>query len=313
MKRLNPLTGELEQPEPSSFPKPKARKSTVAPVRRASSLLEIVRGIPLATFSFMLADAGADTEKIREGFLKFCGCHPEFTDWRKAWESFQHLNRGSEDRGEGATVQFNQSLQPYLSRIFPKNLRRVICARGPAEILAFNAALRGAGSFARKYEQPGYQPLSIEVLPPAMCPAGVPAVAVSHTFLQNGDLMRDPEIVFAVAEWDAWLPYEITQDPVGIYRCAYREGAIYPKIVGDMRGLVSAWAKNLIAQGWNDEPPGGGSVERKSVKRGAGMGPSVGAQIAAALGPQNIIQLPPAPPTAVESALSAIRGVEFPK
>ena len=40
----------------------------------------------------------------------------------------------------------------------------------------------------------GYMPLHIEYIGEG--PDNLPAVAVSHTYLQNGDLMRDPEICF---------------------------------------------------------------------------------------------------------------------
>ncbi len=70
---------------------------------------------------------------------------------------------------------------------------------------------------------------------------GKEEVSIAHYYTQNGDAMRDPEIVFGVR----WLPIEITQDPVGIYRRAepgyYLRGVI---------GLADMWAMNIRQQGF---------------------------------------------------------------
>ena len=51
-------------------------------------------------------------------------------------------------------------------------------------------------------------------------------VVVGHYFIQNGDVMADPEIVFDYATWN---PLELTQHPVGVYRSKfhYRDGVQY--------------------------------------------------------------------------------------
>ena len=43
---------------------------------------------------------------------------------------------------------------------------------------------------------PGYMPLSIEAI--GRSADGGTLIALSHTAIQNGDLMRDPEIVFEI-------------------------------------------------------------------------------------------------------------------
>lgn len=79
-----------------------------------------------------------------------------------------------------------------------------------------------------------YMRLVIEVV-------GKEEVSVAHLFTQNGDAMRDPEIVFGVR----WLPIEITQDPVGIYGRSdpgyYLRGVV---------GLAHMWAMNIRYQGF---------------------------------------------------------------
>lgn len=79
-----------------------------------------------------------------------------------------------------------------------------------------------------------YMRLVIEVI-------GKEEVSVAHLFTQNGDAMRDPEIVFGVH----WLPIEITQDPVGVYRRAdpgYYLRGVMP--------LADMWAMNIRQQGF---------------------------------------------------------------
>ena len=136
--------------------------------------------------------------------------------------------------------------------LFAVNLRKVLQAHG--HLPAFEAALKGESEeFAVKLENQPYQPLSIEVLAPCMNYFNMPAVAVSHTFIQNDDLMRDPEIVFAVKP-EGWVPYEITQDPMGVYNSAFdADGQFQESISRSIRQLAKMWARNLISQGWAGE------------------------------------------------------------
>src|SRR5688572_24152322 len=45
-----------------------------------------------------------------------------------------------------------------------------------------------------------------------------PRVMISHFFLQNGDVMSDPELVFMLPDWEI---VELTQHPIGLYRAKY--------------------------------------------------------------------------------------------
>lgn len=66
-------------------------------------------------------------------------------------------------------------------------------------------------------------------------------VSIAHYYTQNGDAMRDPEIVFNAS----WLPVEITQDPLGIHRRA--SDGYYLRGVQD---LARMWATNIRHQGF---------------------------------------------------------------
>ena len=77
-------------------------------------------------------------------------------------------------------------------------------------------------------------------------------VAIAHTFIQYGDVMYDPEIVF---DFETWEPVEITQSPTGGYRRKFiqRDGKTYVDMGfrPSVMALVRVWAKNLRYQGWD--------------------------------------------------------------
>src|SRR6516162_8740167 len=89
-----------------------------------------------------------------------------------------------------------------------RNVQKIINAKG------------GMAALKRKYirlEAPGFMRLAIEHI--GTGPRGGELVSVAHYGEQNGDLMRDPEIVFEVAAGQ-WHPVSIQQDYVGGYRQA---------------------------------------------------------------------------------------------
>ncbi len=115
-----------------------------------------------------------------------------------------------------------------------------------------------AGEYIKIQNSP-YMPLTVEIIGEG--PNGLPQVAVSHHFVQNGDLMRDPEIVFEVENsagiW-GFHPVEVTMDPVGRYvRAVWLENGNVMKIMKEVRDLNSfsrIWDRNLKAQGFLKAP-----------------------------------------------------------
>jgi len=105
------------------------------------------------------------------------------------------------------------------------------------------ADYQASPEFYVKFTQPSFDPLVIE--------RHGAQVVVGHYFIQNGDLMADPEIVF---DYATWTPLELTQHPVGVYRSKfhYRDGVQYVDTRFDaaVRPLVELWAYNLVHQGW---------------------------------------------------------------
>lgn len=113
------------------------------------------------------------------------------------------------------------------------SIEAIVEAAGQTE--AFKRAIRNGGSFTLKVANAPYMPLTIEV-------TGEGYVSVAHYFTQNGDAMRDPEIVFNPKNW---YGVEITQDPVGMYQRVRPN--CYSKGIEE---LARVWAKNLREQGF---------------------------------------------------------------
>ena len=72
-------------------------------------------------------------------------------------------------------------------------------------------------------------------------------VSVAHYYRQNGDAMRDPEVVFDPANWRA---VEYTQDSLGIYQ-RIKPGYYSPGI----ETFAGIWARSIKAQGFCEVMP----------------------------------------------------------
>ncbi|MBA7624514.1 hypothetical protein ES703_31923 [subsurface metagenome] len=109
-------------------------------------------------------------------------------------------------------------------------------------------------NFYIKLENPGFMRLVIEHVGEGPI-NGDPLISVAHYYEQNGDAMRDPEIVFEVGDdLRSWTPIEYQQDNLGIYnRAVFKdEGGlkINPKLVGSITSFARTWDKNIKAQGF---------------------------------------------------------------
>jgi hypothetical protein len=104
-----------------------------------------------------------------------------------------------------------------------------------------------------KIEAPGFMPLHIELV--GKGPGGGLLLAISHTFVQNHDLMRDPEIVAEVTPGSSdWLPISFRQDNLGIlHEAVVSEGGVFllhHGIVADIKQFLAFWDKNIQEQGF---------------------------------------------------------------
>ena len=107
-----------------------------------------------------------------------------------------------------------------------------------------------------KLTSDGYMPLCYDTL--YNNDLGV-VVGLMHTYVQNGDIMRDPdmEIVLkfhAHGEHEA-LPMYYRNDGMGVFRkTTLEDGTICWPEMEDQSDFLEMWLKNLISQGHKIEP-----------------------------------------------------------
>lgn len=110
----------------------------------------------------------------------------------------------------------------------------------------------------------GYMPLSIEYLEETF--DGMPVYSMMHYYIQYGDLMRDPDVTFAVDREDGRiLPLSFRQDGCAFtpYGTLYQE--VFPDAPSSRRYIPSyltsidsflrTWTTNIIDQGFSPDEP----------------------------------------------------------
>ncbi|MDD5092816.1 MAG: hypothetical protein PHV74_00325 [Dehalococcoidia bacterium] len=102
--------------------------------------------------------------------------------------------------------------------------------------------------------KPGSSIMAVTVEYIGDCNLG-PKFSVAHYYEQNGDLMRDPEMVFVKAKMDSrYYPIMYQQDNLGIYRESVRfdehgEAEAYlPREQADEAVFAGIWMRNIKAQ-----------------------------------------------------------------
>ncbi len=104
-----------------------------------------------------------------------------------------------------------------------------------------------------KIDNPPFMELVIEAVDESG-PCGFPALSVAHYGEQNGDAMRDPEMLFELEPSGELNPFQYRNDYIGVEQ--------WSRFIGD-RGYVSrrelyiqhvsfakVWDRNLRAQGY---------------------------------------------------------------
>jgi hypothetical protein len=124
-----------------------------------------------------------------------------------------------------------------------RNIQKIIDTRGGMETLKRHSI---------RLQVPGFMRLVIEHV--GTGPRGGELVSVAHYGEQNGDLMRDPEIVFEVAAGQ-WHPVSIQQDYLGSYREAVFVGDddrvyVRPAEARDIQAFARIWDRNIRVQGF---------------------------------------------------------------
>ena len=103
----------------------------------------------------------------------------------------------------------------------------------------------------------GYMPLSIENI--GQTAEGQRLIAMPHTAEQNGDLMRDPEVVFLIHDWKDFLaaePISFRNDFTGMRSEVYRYNNedkrthVVSSLKKELKIFASLWFRNLRTQGF---------------------------------------------------------------
>ncbi len=106
---------------------------------------------------------------------------------------------------------------------------------------------------------PGYMPLSIEDI--GISDEGHRQISLCHYGEQNGDLMRDPDMVFDLMSFENQIvaePVSFRNDYMGISQEVYRYDEcgnrthVNPKLKRELKSFAIMWFKNLQAQGFFD-------------------------------------------------------------
>jgi len=108
----------------------------------------------------------------------------------------------------------------------------------------YRQALKDGYGFHIRLESGAYMPLSIEVIAPRQ-------VSVCHYGEQNGDLMRDPEMIFEYAG-PGFLPVYYRNDYIGIERTMVRRDDAGRIMRYTLDSFPATWARNIRHQGFVD-------------------------------------------------------------
>jgi len=116
-----------------------------------------------------------------------------------------------------------------------------------------------AGARAVRITVPGYMPLSVEEI--GSSADGHRLVSLCQYGEQNGDLMRDPDIVFSfhnLPDGAAAEPVSFRNDYLGIVQEVYRYGElgrrsyVLPRLKQDLKEFARDWFVTLREQGFFD-------------------------------------------------------------
>ncbi len=106
----------------------------------------------------------------------------------------------------------------------------------------------------------GYMPLSVEAI--GQSAEGDRLIAISHTDELNGDLMRDPEMVFEIhtyASPDMAEPLSFRNDYMGLMQEVYRydedgkKTHVNVRLKQELKSFARTWFTNLKDQGFLGE------------------------------------------------------------
>lgn len=104
-----------------------------------------------------------------------------------------------------------------------------------------------------KFKAPGFMDLNIDVLSETTT---TKVIAMAHNYVQNGDLMADPDMEIRINKVDQTAEaLTFQQDGVGLYQRVYdAQGRLTsPGVKMALNNFLDVWTHNLIEQGHRGE------------------------------------------------------------
>jgi hypothetical protein len=102
-------------------------------------------------------------------------------------------------------------------------------------------------------DNPPFMQLVIEAVDESG-PCGLPALSVAHYGEQNGDAMRDPEMLFEVSRWGSVNPFYWRNDYVGVEQWSRfikdDHYCYHSQLHEQHEAFANTWDKNLRSQGF---------------------------------------------------------------
>lgn len=126
------------------------------------------------------------------------------------------------------------------------------------EVIERRGGIESLRDLGLRLESDGYMPLVIEWV--GFGPRDWDMISVAHYYVQNGDVMRDPEMCFEVDEDGKWHPVIYQQDNLGYYDdkvvmmdAKTGKFKIDRKKEKEMMDFAKEWDQNLKDQGFIDQ------------------------------------------------------------
>lgn len=121
------------------------------------------------------------------------------------------------------------------------NRRTTVCKNYNALKSFAGDVLTGKYQYMR-FESEAFEPLSVELIDKN-------TIAMSHTYIQNGDLMYDPEMVFTFDNEKQELQAVSYEMSGMVYQRVYGEnGAVNLGLQRELNSFLNYWLKNIVAQ-----------------------------------------------------------------
>jgi hypothetical protein len=133
---------------------------------------------------------------------------------------------------------------------FPKEERMMLTAVNPAATKVLDQLTAGLEEYGHRRldNSPGaFMAVVVEMVD--RCSLG-PVFSVAHYYTQNGDAMRDPEMLFVRASDGRYFPTYYLQDGLGIEQesADVHHSTFRPKMQRDHAAFENSWMRNIREQ-----------------------------------------------------------------